>query len=155
LVHVLNVAGMAGLMVAVATFFWANRLLPVGLVERSDWEINVFFSVWGLTVLHALLRNGRQGWSEQLALGALLFAGLPVLDIFTGGGYLLASLQQQDWVLIGFDLTALVIGLFMAWGATKFRPVRPIIAARHDEPSATKKHRQTGIDAGQLEGEVN
>jgi uncharacterized iron-regulated membrane protein len=155
LVHVLNVAGMAGLMVAVAAFFWANRLLPVGMAERGDWEINLFFSVWGLTVLHALLRSGRQGWREQLALGAVLFAGLPVLNIVTGGKYLLASLQQGDWVLIGFDLTALVTGLFMAWGATKFRPVPPVLVAKGDEQAAPKKSRQPGIDTTQLEGEVN
>ncbi|MET0125340.1 MAG: PepSY-associated TM helix domain-containing protein, partial [Pseudomonas caspiana] len=129
LVEVLNIAGMAGLMIAIAAFFWANRLLPIGLAERSDWEINLFFSVWGLSVLPALLRKGRQAWREQLMLGAVLFAGLPLLDIVTSGEYLLASLQNQDWVLIGFDLTVLFTGLFMAWGAKKFRPVPPIAVA--------------------------
>jgi uncharacterized iron-regulated membrane protein len=147
LVEVLNIAGMAGLMIAVAAFFWGNRLLPVGLAERSDWEINLFFSVWGLSVLHALLRKGRQAWREQLTLGALLFAGLPLLDIVTSGRYLLASLQHHDWVLLGFDLTALFTGLFMAWGAKKFRPVPPIAVAAGQPSSAA-------IDTTRLEGEV-
>jgi uncharacterized iron-regulated membrane protein len=137
LVEVLNIAGMAGLMVAVAAFFWGNRLLPAELAERSDWEINLFFSVWGLSVLHALLRKGRQAWREQLMLGAVLFAGLPLLDIATNGHYLLASLQNNDWVLIGFDLTVLFTGLFMAWGATKFRPAPPLaVTVERHSPSA-------------------
>ncbi len=139
LVEVLNIAGMAGLMLAVAAFFWGNRLLPVGLAERSDWEINLFFSVWGLSVLHALLRKGRQAWREQLMLGAVLFAGLPLLDIVTSGHYLLASVQKQDWVLAGFDLTALCTGLFMAWGARKFRPVRPIATAAVEQHSRSAR----------------
>lgn len=130
LVEVLNIAGMAGLMIAVAAFFWGNRLLPVGLADRSGWEINLFFGVWALSVLHALLRSGRQAWREQLMCGALLFAGLPLLDIATGGGYLMASLQSHDWVLLSFDLTALLTGLFMVWGATKFRPQPPIVIQR-------------------------
>lgn len=138
LVEVLNIASMSGLMIAVAAFFWGNRLLPLGLAERSDWEINLFFSVWGLSLLHALLRKGRQAWREQLMLGAVLFAGLPLLDILTNGRYLLTSLQNHDWVLIGFDLTALFTGLFMAWGAKKFRPVPPLKVADEQRASTTR-----------------
>lgn len=147
LVEVLNIASMSGLMIAVAAFFWGNRLLPTGLAERSDWEIDLFFSIWGLSLLHALMRKGRQAWREQLTVGAMLFAGLPLLDIVTSGRYLLASLQHHDWVLIGFDLTALFIGLFMAWAAKKFRPLPPLAVA------ADK--RTPVIDTARLEGEVH
>lgn len=122
LVEVLNIASMSGLMLAVAAFFWANRILPVGLAGRADWEVNVFFIVWGLSVLHAVLRSGQSAWREQLGLGALLFIGLPVLDLLTDGHYLIAALQQGSWVLPAFDLTALGTGLFLGWAALKFRP---------------------------------
>ncbi|MEQ7918055.1 PepSY-associated TM helix domain-containing protein [Xanthomonas sp. WHRI 1810A] len=121
LVEVLNVASMAGLMLAVASFFWANRLLPVSLTSRAGWEINVFFIIWGGAVLHALLRKGATAWREQLALGAVLFAGLPVLDALTAGPYLWAALRQGHWALPGVDLTALATGLFLGWTARKFR----------------------------------
>lgn len=48
-------------------------------------EINAFFGVWSLALLHALLRPGRRAWGEQLALAALLCAGLPLLNGLTSG----------------------------------------------------------------------
>ncbi|EPJ75513.1 hypothetical protein CFII64_29119 [Pseudomonas sp. CFII64] len=153
LVEVLNIAGMGGLMIAVASFFWTNRLLPVSFPGRGGWEINMFFIAWGLTLLHAALRSGRNAWREQLALGALLYAGLPLLDIVTSGRYLLDSLAHGDWVLLGFDLTALATGLFLAWAARKFRPVAPLLVA--DETAPPLKHRERqSVDATQLEGEA-
>ena len=134
LVEVLNIASMAGLMLAVGAFFWANRLLPVGMAGRADWEINVFFAVWGLTLVHALLRTGRQGWREQLGLGALLFIGVPLLDVLTGNArYLLNAITQGHWALPAFDLTALGAGLFLGWAAMKFKLVKsdkPLRATR-------------------------
>jgi uncharacterized iron-regulated membrane protein len=132
LVEVLNVASMAGLMLAVVSFFWANRLLPVSFfAAREGWEINVFFIVWGLAVLHAVVRKGAAAWREQLGLGALLFAGLPVLDALTAGPYLLAAIEQGHWAMPGLDLTALAVGLFLGWSALKFRVVgRKSIASK-------------------------
>lgn len=126
LVQVLNIASMAGLMLAVAAFFCSNRLLPVQLAGRGDWEITLFFSVWGLSLVHAAVRSSRQAWREQLALAGLLFTALPVLDLLTGSAYLRASIEQGDWVLLGFDLTALATGVFMAWAATRFAPLRHV-----------------------------
>src|SRR5690606_28144296 len=40
LVESLNVAGIAGLPLAIAAYFWANRLLPVPMQARAEWEIN-------------------------------------------------------------------------------------------------------------------
>jgi uncharacterized iron-regulated membrane protein len=119
LVEVLNIASMSGLMLAVAAFFWANRVLPVGLQGRADWEIDSFLWVWALSLLHALLRPGRRAWAEQLALGALAFALLPLLNALTTGKGLDHSLASGDWVMAGFDLTALATGLFLAWAAGK------------------------------------
>ncbi|MNM70595.1 hypothetical protein D3C81_822290 [compost metagenome] len=121
LVEVLNIASMSGLMLAVAAFFWANRLLPVTMTGRSDWEVNGFFIVWGLSLLHAMLRRGRAAWVEQLALAALLFGAVPVLNALTTPYHLGVSLAQGDWAMAGFDLACLVSGLFFAWAAWKIR----------------------------------
>ncbi|MGH8387160.1 MAG: PepSY-associated TM helix domain-containing protein [Pseudomonas sp.] len=121
LVDVLNIASMSGLLVAVAVFFWANRLLPIGVAERAGWEINSFFIAWGLSLLHAMVRRGRAAWVEQLVLAALLFAGVPLLNALTTPYHLGASLVQGDWVMAGFDLTCLVSGLFLAWAAWKMQ----------------------------------
>ena len=119
LVEVLNIASMPGLVLAVAGFFWANRLLPVSFAERSDWEINSFFIAWGLSLLHAVLRRGRQAWVEQLSLGALLLAAVPLLNALTTAQHLGVSLASGDWAMAGFDLTCLGSGVFLAWAAWK------------------------------------
>ena len=119
LVEVLNIASMSGLMIAIAAFFWANRLLPVSVAERSGWEVQSFFIAWGLSLVHAMLRRGRQGWVEQLSLGALLFAAIPLLNALTTPYHLGASLMSGDWAMAGFDLTCLASGLFLGWAAWK------------------------------------
>ncbi|MFJ4192878.1 PepSY-associated TM helix domain-containing protein [Pseudomonas sp. NPDC089534] len=121
LVRVLNIASMAGLVTAVAVFFWANRALPLDLSARAGWEVNAFFIAWGLSVVHAALRSGRKAWVEQLSLAAVLFATLPLLDWATAGRYLGAALEQGDWTLAGFDLTCLAAGLFLGWAARKMQ----------------------------------
>lgn len=125
LVEMLNVASMAGLMLAVISFFWANRLLPLDIAGRSGLEVQVFFGVWGLALLHALVRvffcDGRTAWREQLTLGAVFYCTLPALDVVTAGSYLRQGLNNGHWALIGLDLTALATGVFLAWGAWRFR----------------------------------
>ncbi|MBD9587635.1 PepSY domain-containing protein [Pseudomonas sp. PDM03] len=121
LVEVLNIASMSGLMVAVAAFFWANRVLPVDMAGRADWEVNSFFIVWGLSVLHAMVRRGRTAWIEQLALVALLFGAMPLLNAMTTPDHLGVTLARGDWTMAGFDLTCLGSGVFFAWAAWKMR----------------------------------
>jgi len=121
LVEVLNIASMSGLLIAIAAFFWANRLLPVGFAERSDWEVQAFFIAWGLSLLHGILRRGRKGWVEQLRFAALLFAAIPLLNALTTSQHLGASLATGDWAMAGFDLTCLASGVFLAWAAWKMQ----------------------------------
>ncbi|WP_060842517.1 PepSY-associated TM helix domain-containing protein [Pseudomonas sp. St29] len=128
LVQVLNLASMAGLVLAVAGFFWANRLLPVTLAERADWEVNGFFMLWGLSLLHAVLRPERRAWVEQLSLAALLFAGIPLLDVLTSPSRADGLMVRGDWMLAGFDLTCLGSGLFLAWAARKMHRGQPAAA---------------------------
>lgn len=133
LVEMLNVASMSGLMLAVVSFFWANRLLPVSFAARSDWEVKVFFYVWGAALLHAFVRvffrDGRSAWREQLCLAAFLYCALPILDMATAGSYLWASLKQGYMTLAALDLTALATGVFLAWGAMRFRGDKKVVIA--------------------------
>lgn len=115
----LNIGVVAGLPLAVAAYFWANRLLPVGLEERAGWEIGVFFTVWAAALLHAPLRPSRRAWAEQLWAGAALFALLPVLNFATAAGHLGNSLPAGNWILAGFDLTVLAAGLLLGFAARK------------------------------------
>ncbi|WP_130909313.1 PepSY-associated TM helix domain-containing protein [Pseudomonas mucidolens] len=135
LVEVLNIASMSGLVIAVAGFFWANRLLPASFAERSGWEVQSFFIAWGLTLLHAMLRRGRRAWIEQLSLGALLFAGVPLLNALTTSEHLGVTLAKGDWSMAGFDLTCLGSGAFLAWAAWKMRQ-RRVAQSKTERPQA-------------------
>ncbi|MCM2364175.1 PepSY-associated TM helix domain-containing protein [Pseudomonas sp. SR18] len=121
LVEVLNIASMSGLLIAIAAFFWANRLLPVSFADRSDWEVQAFFIAWGLSLMHAIVRRGRQGWIEQLSVGALMFVAVPLLNAITTDHHLGVSLASGDWAMAGFDLTCLGSGVFLAWAAWKMQ----------------------------------
>ena len=140
LVEVLNIASMSGLMIAIAAFFWANRLLPVSFADRSDWEVQTFFIAWGLSLLHAILRRGRQGWVEQLSVGALLFVAIPVLNALTTSSHLGVSLVTGDWAMAGFDLTCLASGAFLSWAAWKMQHrTAPVAKAERARPMTLKR----------------
>ncbi len=113
-VEKLNVAAVLGLPIAIGSYFVANRLLPVDLVNRAAAEMNVLFLVWGALFLHAALRSVAQAWREQSLLAALTFASLPLLNAMTTNRHLATSLPAGDWVLAGFDLTCLAAAVVFA-----------------------------------------
>jgi uncharacterized iron-regulated membrane protein len=114
LVEHLNVATIAGMPLAMAAFFIANRLLPLDLPARAEWEIHVFFIAWGACLLHPLLRRGRRAWVEQFAVGAVGFASLPLLDALVTQRHLWASVVAGDWVRAGFTLGLLATAALLA-----------------------------------------
>lgn len=116
-----NVGIIAGLPIAVAVYFWANRLLPADLATRADWELHALFIAWALALAHAALRPTPCAWREQLALAAALYGLLPLLNALTTQSHLAASLPAGDWVLAGFDLTMLVLGTGFGWAWIKLR----------------------------------
>lgn len=107
LVELLNVVTIAGLPVAVAAYFWANRLLPVDMAGRAPWEAHVMFAVWGWLFLYASVRPLRRAWREILWLAVAAFALLPVVNFLTTDRHLGVTVPHGDWGLAGFDLTAL------------------------------------------------
>ncbi|MFW9081631.1 PepSY-associated TM helix domain-containing protein [Pseudomonas sp. P2757] len=137
LVEVLNIASMSGLVAAVAVFFWANRLLPVSLAGRADWEVNAFFIAWGLSLVHALLRPGRRAWVEQLLFGGALFAAVPLLSVLTPY-HLGVTLANGDWTLAGFDLTCLATGVFLAWAAWKMQRAGQSVSVKKPRPQKSR-----------------
>ena len=104
---------MAGLSLACVSLLWGNHLLPVGLKERADAELNVFFGVWALSLVHALLRPRMQAWREQLGLAGLMCLGLPLLSVLT---------VDRPWALpsrMGVELTAMALGAILLWACWK------------------------------------
>jgi len=125
LVEGLNLGAIAGLPIAFATFFWANRMLPMGLAAREEWEIHCVFIAWAAVLLLAQWRPGRHMWQLMLWLGGLMWLALPVLNaMLTPQSALLTTLQHGPVAVAGFDITAMLLGAaicFAAWRTGKVR----------------------------------
>ncbi len=125
LVDGLNVGAIAGLMIALPAFFWANRLLPVGMSARGQAEIDIFFGVWAVAALAGLAWPTRRMWIVQLAVAAFLFAAIPLLNAATTATHLGVSVPAGLWRVAGFDLTCLALGaalLLCAWWLARRKP---------------------------------
>lgn len=118
----LNVAVVIGLPVAIGAYFWANRLLPLRMDHRAQWEIHILFAVWLLMFFAAALRPLAHAWREQALIAAVVFGALPGLNAMTTSRHLARSLADGDAALAGFDLAALAIGAMfvgIAWMARR------------------------------------
>jgi hypothetical protein len=133
---------VAGLLLAVAAYFWANRLIPASLAERPEQEILSFFAVWGLAFAHAGLRQHKRAWVEQLSAGAALFLLLPALNGLTGGAHLGRSLLDGHWQVAGFDMTAFVFGAMLSFIAYRVHIYAPLAARK------SVAEERSGIDPG-------
>lgn len=114
----LNLAVIAGLPAAMAAFFWANRLLPLHMDQRADWEVHALFATWAWLAIYCVWRPERKAWVEVLALGALAFGLLPLLNALTTERHLGVTVPAGDWGLAGVDLGLLGMGLLLgaiAW----------------------------------------
>ena len=145
LVDGLNAGTIAGLFIAVAAFFWTNRLVPADLPGRQLWEVRAFFAAWGLSLVYAFLFQKRK-WVDLLTLAAASLALVPVVNALTTSRHLGVSLPAGDWVMAGFDLTCLAGALLLGWMARKAARARKAPAggaakapARAAAPAATSR----------------
>lgn len=127
----LNVACIVGLPSAIAAFFLANRLLPLDMLNRAEWEIHLLFICWALTAIHSVWRNSPAAWHEQLAFGGALYTLVPMMNALTTQRGLNHALIQGDWVFAGFDLTCL------AFGASMLIAARYMYLRQANEPSTS------------------
>lgn len=136
LIERLNVGVVAGLPVGIAAFFYANRLLPVGMEGRADWELHTIFITWGILVVHCLVRPPQKAWIEQLSLAALVFVCIPIVNAFTTSLHLGNTLplpgQEGNMMLAGVDLWFVVIGIGFGLAAR-------IAARKQTSPRATRR----------------
>jgi uncharacterized iron-regulated membrane protein len=142
LVERLNVGTIVGLPVAIAGYFWANRLLPVDMAARAEWEVNVLFLVWASMLAYTVLRPIARCWIEQVWIAAALLLGLPLLNGLTTNRHLAASIPAGEWALAGFDLTAIAFGLGFACIALRLRLVSRL---RADHPEQKEGVSMSGL----------
>lgn len=114
LIERLTVGAIGGLPLAMAAWFLANRLIPAGVTDRRDIEVNAFFLTWGAGLLFGLIRMPRRGWIELTGATAGAWLAVPILSAITVGRLFPA-----------FDLVALALGTFAAMIMAKLVRYRP------------------------------
>ncbi len=131
LVERLNLGFVAGTPIAFAAFFLANRLLPVDLGNRADWEVRAVFWTWGALLVFSALRAPGRAWTELLSLATLACIAIPLADLvggtimWTGAG-------------LGVDVVALVLAALFAMAATLAARQTPTpLVARVEQQRAT------------------
>ncbi|MCH7294552.1 PepSY-associated TM helix domain-containing protein [Acinetobacter higginsii] len=134
LVEVLNITAITGLPIACAAYFIANRFIPSQLAERSPLEINVFFITWLLCLIHAAIRAHRPAWLEQLALAAVLFLFMPILNFLTGGQALWMSIYHGQWMIASFDLVCIILGLIFIYSYYKLKRYQGLAVKQKKKP---------------------
>lgn len=130
LVNMLNVATFAGLPIALASYFYANRLLPVSFSEREQWEIHCFFISWALVALLACFKRSKATWRGLFLLTALMYALLPLLNALTSHYSLWRNLQRQAYVLAGFDIMMIALAALFYMAAKRLRSQPKVITAK-------------------------
>ncbi|WP_374406391.1 PepSY-associated TM helix domain-containing protein [Pelagerythrobacter sp.] len=135
LVEKLNVAAIAGLPLAIAVYFLANRLLPLGIAGRGDREIGAFFIAWGAVLVWSVARPARRTWPEALGAAAIAFALVPIVSALTTDRSLAASLTHGDTVFAVFDSTMVVLAAGLGWAALKVARRKPDMKARPNRRS--------------------
>jgi len=136
LVDRLNAGAIIGMPIAIAAYFWANRLLPVTMPMRAAWEVHAMYLTMAAMFAYPMWRPVERARVEMLWLCAAAYGLLPVLNALTTGRGLGHSLPQHDWLMAGFDLAALACGLAAAACAVKVRRSQAQAAPRRHPKAA-------------------
>lgn len=119
---------VTGMLIATVAILVANRLLPIDLPQRTDWEKNTFWLAWVLTFFHAAWRSGpvqqarlSPAWREQCWMLAGLAVLAVILNAVTTGDHLIKTVIEGYWPVAGLDLVLLVSALISAKTALLLR----------------------------------
>jgi len=111
IVERINIGVILGLPIAIAGYFWANRLLPLNIEHRIDWEVHSFFIALLASIGFSLFRSIKKIWANLLWFTAIVYMLLPLLNLVTTEHNIVSSIQKNDWLMLGFDLSMIFFGL--------------------------------------------
>ena len=119
IVEKLNISTIMGLLLAIAGYFYANRLLPIGMPDRSILEINLFFITWLCVFGLVMIRPIKRAWRELLLVASASYFLLPFVDFFINHQWLLQSIKNHNFIYVGVEFAMLLTGticlMFYRW----------------------------------------
>lgn len=147
LVEGLNLTFIAGLPLATCAFFYANRLLPVQMAGRAQWEVHIFFAALCLTAVLAYFDRSQASWRRVLGLSAVAFMAIPLLNWGTSSQHLFQNMACQQWALAGFDLLSLLVGIALWFARGKLAQTHTKLSNRSAASTARAKKGKRGSTA--------
>ena len=105
-----NRAIFGGLPMGIVALFLANRLLPVSLVDRAEYELLCFLSGWGLFAIVAAIVNRQTFWPVMLKSFALVCFIIPILDLLLAPHYLMTAINNMNLTFIAIEFALVVSG---------------------------------------------
>ncbi|GAA5136323.1 PepSY-associated TM helix domain-containing protein [Thalassotalea piscium] len=103
----INIGIILGLPIAIAGYFWGNRLLPVNIEHRADWEVHCFFIALLASICFCLCRSVKKSWLNLLWFTAGAYLLTPLVNMVTTEHSIIGSIKRNDWLMLGFDLSML------------------------------------------------
>ncbi|MDP2561924.1 PepSY domain-containing protein [Psychrobium sp. 1_MG-2023] len=146
LVDQLNVGTIIGFPIALACLFISNRLLPLDIVNRGQWEVHIMFIVWAIMLIQPMFRPTSRAWFDQSLIAAIAFSCIPLVNLLTTDRHLGETLFIGDWNYAAFDLSMLIIGLCFTAAAVRLKPTDPLESAiyRREKITATLATKRMG-----------
>ena len=135
----LNLGTIVGLPIAIAAYFWANRLIPVDFADRQAWEAHTMYIAWAVMFIYPIWRPLNKGWFEMLSIAAAAYALIPIVNFLTTDKHLGATIAYGDWVLAGFDIMVFLIGVCFALIALKMYKKNAVKIYSNFSPLQTQK----------------
>lgn len=158
-VDALAVTTVTGMLIATTAILVANRLLPVDLPQRGEWEQSVFWGAWLVAAVHAFWRTApvlqariAPAWSEQCVAAAVLAVLAVILNWITTGDHLLRTVGNGYWPVAGVDLTLLGGAALAVVAARRLqqRAAQSIAAAGAMTATATATTAGASVRVGEL-----
>ncbi|MBF7686981.1 PepSY-associated TM helix domain-containing protein [Acinetobacter rathckeae] len=142
LVDRLNVSTFVGLPMAVLCYFYANRIITLPQLSSTNQEIFVFFSVWGLSFILALLCKKQYLWRIQLAVFIILAMLLPLLNIAILWQYSQIKHLIDYYNYVGVDTFFWLFAILAGFIAKNIQPIQQQ-AAKKIRQKIVQKDNQT------------
>ncbi len=137
-----------GLVAASVSLFYAQLLLRVPGKDMNFWLGVVFFAVWIVAIMWALVRaNAYRITKELLFCSGLLAFGVAPLNAAVTGDSFITMLGQGHMMTAGVDLSVLISGALLIWLAVKLPSNRP--SERFRTSDSTKLQRES-VTVGEL-----
>ncbi len=125
-VDALAVSTVTGVVIAALSILIVNRVLPVDLPQRGEWEELSFWIAWLASAVHAFIRSQpvqqarmAPSWREQCWGISILAVAAVLLNWITTGDHLAKTLAEPYWPVAGLDLSMLVVAVIAFLAARK------------------------------------